>query len=264
MLNNKLLAVMLSLVLVAGLGGQAFAQSPITIPPEPGDSSNISTPSSNDNTVYDNGPHNAGAIGDLNQRVFADDFVLSEDTTITDLHFFTTERSDEWDGTVEYFFFEHNAIANEPGNLITSDNAIMIQKTLLVSNPFGNTFEYSADLQTPLELDGGTTYWIGFHTKSDFTVGAGGFLIGRTNQLDGNVLHFTPTGGAIDSWNVFAANDRDIAFSLTGHPTNVVGGELLPIETTSLILAGAQSFSWMIPVVLSVLGIGLFVVSRKS
>ncbi len=44
----------------------------------------------------------------------------------------------------------------------------------------------------------------------------------------------------------------------------VVGGEFLPIESTSLILAGAQSFSWMIPVVLSVLGIGLFVVSRKS
>jgi len=43
-----------------------------------------------------------------------------------------------------------------------------------------------------------------------------------------------------------------------------VGGELIPIETTSLILAGAQTFSWMIPIVLSVLGIGLFVVSRKS
>ena len=44
----------------------------------------------------------------------------------------------------------------------------------------------------------------------------------------------------------------------------VVGGEIIPIESTSLLLAGAQSFSWMIPVVLSVLGIGLFVVSRKS
>jgi len=43
----------------------------------------------------------------------------------------------------------------------------------------------------------------------------------------------------------------------------VIGGEIIPIETTSLILAGAQSFSWMIPVVLSVLGIGLFVL-RKS
>jgi len=43
-----------------------------------------------------------------------------------------------------------------------------------------------------------------------------------------------------------------------------VSGEIIPIETTSLILAGAQSFSWMIPVMLSVLGIGLFVVSRNS
>jgi len=63
-------------------------------------------------------------------------------------------------------------------------------------------------------------------------------------------------------------------FSVTGSQTNllqelsfngiIVGGELIPIETTSLLLVGAQSFSWMIPVVLSVLGIGLFVVSRKS
>jgi len=44
----------------------------------------------------------------------------------------------------------------------------------------------------------------------------------------------------------------------------VIGGEIIPIQTTSLILAGAQSFSWMIPVILSVLGIGLFIVSRKS
>ena len=42
-----------------------------------------------------------------------------------------------------------------------------------------------------------------------------------------------------------------------------VGGEIIPIESTSLILAGAQSFSWMIPVMLSVLGIGLVLVRRK-
>ncbi len=52
--------------------------------------------------------------------------------------------------------------------------------------------------------------------------------------------------------------------SLTLQNDVVVGGELIPIETTSLILAGAQTFSWMIPVVLSIVGIGLFVVSRKS
>ena len=49
----------------------------------------------------------------------------------------------------------------------------------------------------------------------------------------------------------------------TPEPT-VVGGELLPINSTALLLAGAQSFSWMIPVIVSAVGIGLFVVSRKS
>jgi len=46
--------------------------------------------------------------------------------------------------------------------------------------------------------------------------------------------------------------------------SQVIGGEIIPIEQTSLLLASTQSFSWMIPVVLSVLGIGLFVVSRKT
>jgi len=45
----------------------------------------------------------------------------------------------------------------------------------------------------------------------------------------------------------------------------VVGGEFLPIDNTALLLAGTySSAAWMIPVVLSVVGIGLFVVSRKS
>ena len=44
---------------------------------------------------------------------------------------------------------------------------------------------------------------------------------------------------------------------------DVIGGKLIQIKATSLILANAQSFSWMIPVVLSVLGIGLILVRRK-
>ncbi len=42
-----------------------------------------------------------------------------------------------------------------------------------------------------------------------------------------------------------------------------IGGEIIPIHITSLLLAYTQSFSWMIPVTLSVLGIGMFVF-RKS
>jgi len=58
--------------------------------------------------------------------------------------------------------------------------------------------------------------------------------------------------------------NHDFGFQTYFGSDIVIGGELIPIEQTSLILAGAQTFSWMIPVILSVLGIGLFVVYRKS
>lgn len=45
---------------------------------------------------------------------------------------------------------------------------------------------------------------------------------------------------------------------------NPVGGILLPVEALSLLVVGAQSFSWMIPVVLSGIGIGLFVFRKSS
>ncbi|MGI0056369.1 MAG: hypothetical protein ACREAK_03215 [Nitrosarchaeum sp.] len=46
---------------------------------------------------------------------------------------------------------------------------------------------------------------------------------------------------------------------------HVVGGTFIPIDSTSLLLAGAQtSASWLIPVVLSISGIGVFIVSRRS
>jgi len=55
-----------------------------------------------------------------------------------------------------------------------------------------------------------------------------------------------------------------VALNIPPFQDGVVGGQIIPIETTSLLLTSAQSFSWMIPVVFSGIGIGLFVVSRKS
>jgi hypothetical protein len=56
-------------------------------------------------------------------------------------------------------------------------------------------------------------------------------------------------------------NLMSLLCELTEQPT--IGGTIIPIDTTSLLLAGAQSTSWLIPVVLSIAGIGMFVVSRK-
>ena len=55
--------------------------------------------------------------------------------------------------------------------------------------------------------------------------------------------------------------DADFCLILT---EQIIGGQIIPIESTSLILAGTNSFSWMIPLSLSILGIVLFVTTRKS
>jgi len=48
-------------------------------------------------------------------------------------------------------------------------------------------------------------------------------------------------------------------------PEDVVGGHGGPIDKTALLVTGAQlNASWMIPVLVSAIGIGLFVVTRKS
>jgi len=95
-----------------------------------------------------------------------------------------------------------------------------------------------------------------------------GFSATDIGDLDGNgVLDLVVSAredndGGGDRGSVWVLFMKNI--SPPEQPSPVVGGELIPLDTTFLLLANAQSFSWMIPVVMSVLGIGLFVVSRKS
>ena len=80
-----------------------------------------------------------------------------------------------------------------------------------------------------------------------------GLTIGETYDFD---LFFAERHTSQSNFRI------DTSIELIGN--GVVGGEIIPIETTSLLLASAQSFSWMIPVLVAGIGIGLFVVSRKS
>ena len=94
----------------------------------------------------------------------------------------------------------------------------------------------------------------------------------QNSDVNGNASHniFLATSGLeivdTDSQNnilTIAGRGQIMNGEIDPDP-QAIGGEIIPIETTSLLLAGVQSFSWMIPVALSVLGIGLFVVSRKN
>jgi len=112
----------------------------------------------------------------------------------------------------------------------------------------------------------------------DFTgVQTNPLTTGSTNTI--SIQHSSTSSDAVTTWAGSAANaytpgsaqgpgtspaTDDYFFRTYEGPSVAVGSISIPIDTTSLLLADTQSFSWMIPVVLSVLGIGLFVASRKS
>ena len=67
-----------------------------------------------------------------------------------------------------------------------------------------------------------------------------------------------------DGFPLFIDGERRVCIFDVMAMDSMIGGEFLPLDSTALLLASAQSTTWMIPVVLSIVGIGLFVISRKS
>ncbi len=97
----------------------------------------------------------------------------------------------------------------------------------------------------------------GLGVRSDGTIFG---TAGRAFEPTHVIVTIDPDTGNVNTLGSNEAKISDLDFI----PSIIVGGEFLPIDSTALILAGAQTFSWMIPVILSGIGIGLFVVSRKS
>ncbi len=239
-------------MLIVGLAPSVFAQSP-EIYDDQSEGSGLFLPSSHDNEVYNNGPPNAGGI-EVERFVIADDFVLDETTFITDLHFQTFEQVDDtWDGTLEYFILDD--AGGVPGAVKITGNAINVQKM----NIAGTNYEYSADLEVPIELDGGVTYWIGIHLAANYDDQPIDLFIAMTDQIDGSTMY----AAGDENLNWFASVGLDLAFILTGD--TLVGGELLPIDSTSLILAGLQTSAvWMLPIVAGAVGTTAFYLKMRK
>ena len=100
-----------------------------------------------------------------------------------------------------------------------------------------------------------------------------GFTVQFIDGNDRKTITFIPKPAVVE-WRVTDSQARSslslcpgvdlpVGEEIACEDITPVGGKIFPIDTTALLLAGAQSFSWMIPVVLSGIGIGLFVVSRK-
>ncbi len=257
---NSLLVGTLALVLIAGLGTPAFAQLQTPQIASTGEPNRPQT--DEDNVIFNGGTASFAATCPLqNGLLCIDDFQLNEDAVLADVHL-DVFQVDSIVQPIPGFTaeFSYVIIADNggipgalPGALIQEGEGINEHKETI--DDFN--FRYWFDLDNPILLQAGTTYWIGV-----FVTNAGGNIIDwwTTDTVFGNPGAFTGNQGA--SWTTFIG-EENMNLVLTG-VDDVVGGEFSPIDSTALILAGAQSFSWMIPVLLSGIGIGLFVVTRKN
>jgi len=181
---------------------------------------------------------------------------------------FSLAAIDSWDGTT-------NA-----GGTVSPD---FFNVDVDGNNVYMETFDFidEADQTGPTVFPAQLSYGSNLAGAGQFTDGAYDLsneadLLGIPHDSDTLTVDWYASGNGWQGGNCQGCNIAEdeswaidnVEVILTGidDPSCVtrIGGEFLPIQTTSLILAGAQTFSWMIPVVLSVLGIGLFVVTRKK
>ncbi len=167
-------------------------------------------------------------------------------------------------------------VGGVPNNLGDSAN-IQINGDVQLNNDFvvgslsvieGGSLSVNAKL-TAQDLEVGANSDLFINCNGEFVLTEGGSNFGLiTNHGLLQTLQFV----SFENSGTYQSSGTDIfggAFNANPNPIVqipsicVVGGTVIPIDTTAMLLAGAQSTSWMIPVILSGIGIGLFVF-RKS
>jgi len=102
------------------------------------------------------------------------------------------------------------------------------------------------------------------------TVQAGSFSVVETVPLNWNLIssdcliNGIPQGTTLN-FNIINGDTVECIFVnlFVAPPRTAVGGELIPLDTTMVLVAGTQTAaSWMIPVIVSAIGIGI-VIARK-
>jgi len=261
---DKLLAGTLALTMILSLTYSVYAIEPESVGNgEVGPSEFFAPSAANpEDIVFENGvPNPSGGGAFVDASFLTNDFELEDDVSITDAHFIVIDnglKEDEFNESIEYFILEDNN-GVPTNNIIDRGNAIIVEVEQIEDSSFGTRFLVWFDFEKPIPLLANTKYWFGLH------VGDFGSLqhIWEDNTDDfGEPVWFC--GGPVPPCNLKPSSPEPGTWFQITAKSDVVGGEFSPIDSTSLLVAGAQSFSWMIPVIVSVIGIGLFVASRKS
>jgi len=134
----------------------------------------------------------------------------------------------------------------------------------------------AAPCTTPVEVIGGQSFIVSgaFESETHFYLGttSGDPEFFFDNKGKGTPpLHTSCSAPLVGSIGTVIATGETLTVTAqtggsgSGCPEDIVGGHGGPIDKTALMVTGAQlSASWMIPLLVSAIGIGVFVVTRKS
>ncbi len=261
---NRLLAGTLALVLIAGFVSPASAEEleeTFVDPPDDISIFDFLDTTEFDDIIFDNGGEpklNGGRVIGINifgdQLTVAEDFTLDNDMFVTDFHFILDEFGAPLETDIQHFIFADDD--DKPGEILTSGFS-----QNLVREPISDTFaEIWFDLEEPFLAEAGVKYWFGITTdmELDFLYSWGRSAEGEGKNCQTSVFppEFDPCFEGDHSW-----------FLLSGH-SPLVGGELLPIDSTALLLAGAQTNAVWIMSALAVIGSvafgALYITSKKN
>lgn len=188
----------------------------------------VGTTVTNAATIYDNGgPDQINGI-DVAESVSAEDFSVAQNALLTGAQFWTLE-SVTWDGTLNWYVFPD--VGGDPGSIpLASGIGTDIVKTggNFVA-PQYYEYEYSFDLNAPVNLISGTNYWFGLHLASNFNNDSG--IYWETTASPDQDFTGDSTYSQNGLFNNWTGAGHELAFNLTG-TTNVP-------EPATLVLLGA-------------------------
>jgi hypothetical protein len=166
--NTKLLAGALALVLVAGMTSPAFAfdLSPLMAPNQDLIPQNDVKIEMLENIIFDNGGNPNVSGGNLiieSPTTIAEDFVLDEDSAVTDFHFvLDTFGGDTGDFTKNIGYFIFSDVDGQPGQILASGNLVDLEFEQ-INDRFATVWYF---LDEPFEATGGIPYWIGISSEA--------------------------------------------------------------------------------------------------
>lgn len=177
--------------------------------------------------VFDNGAPDQVSGNEMTKWLQCEDFKLTGDIFLTDVHFWTFEKyypccgGTAWDGTLEYYIFSDDN--GKPGNILYFGDGQNIAKTatgLTHQNFIYKEYSYDFDFEEALPIIADTVYWLGLHLSSDYrnqdkiyweTTNAGLGAFGSTGEQSYR--------GNLDNW---CNNNQHHAFYLTPEPGTLI------------------------------------------